>query len=54
MTLEDKDAQKLVQADLVARREELDLILHEQSRNIYGHEFVIYLKLGNFPNDTSL
>ena len=54
MTLEDKDAQKLVQADLVARREELDLILHEQSRNIYGHEFVIYLKLGNSPNDTSL
>lgn len=29
MTNEDKEAQKLVQADLVARREDLDLILFE-------------------------
>ena len=34
-----------MQADLVARREDLDLILFEQSKNVYGQEFSIYLQL---------
>ena len=45
MTNEDKEAQKQVQADLVARREDLDLILFEQSKNIYGQEFSVFLQL---------
>ena len=45
MTHEDKEAQQLVQADLVARREDLDLLLFEQSRNVYGQEFSVFLQL---------
>ncbi len=45
MTREDREGQQSVQADLVARREDLDL-MYEQSRNVYGDEFSGYLKLG--------
>ena len=45
MTNEDKEAQKQAQADLVARREDLDLILFEQSKNMYGQEFSVFLQL---------
>ena len=59
MTNEDKEAQKQVQADLVARREDLDLILFEQSKNIYGQEFSVFLQLmqqqqSNCPSNKKL
>ena len=43
-----------MQADLVARREDLDLILFEQSKNVYGQEFSIYLQLEQEPSNESL
>ena len=54
MTTEDREGQSLVQADFVARRENLDLMLFEQSKNIYGKEFSIFLQLENEPQNREL
>ena len=54
MTNEDREGQSLVQADFVARRENLDLLLFEQSKNVYGKEFSIFLQLENEPQNREL
>lgn len=54
MTNEDREGQSLVQADFVARRENLDLLLFEQSKNVYGKEFSIFLQLENEPQSREL
>ena len=53
MAQEDKSGQQKIQHDLVARREELDS-MYEQSRNLYGDEFSVYLKMSTRPGEANL
>jgi len=54
MTAEDKEAQQREQAGLVAKREDMDLLLYEQTKNIFGQEFSVFIALDNNPGDCSL